>query len=77
MSEAIHGYHGSSNIADMAYDAEARRLTVSFLNGTAYLFDAVPPEVRMAFDAAQSPGKHFAAHIRGKYPTVKAGQEAS
>lgn len=47
MSEIAKGWKGSSNIADVSYDA------------------------------APSPGKHFAAHIRGKYPSTKLGQEAA
>ncbi len=77
MSEIPKGWHGSSNLADVAYDAEAKRLTVSFHNGSAYRFDEFPAEAHMAFDAAPSPGKHFAAHIRGKYPSTKLGQEGA
>jgi hypothetical protein len=67
-------WHGSSNIAEVAYEAEARRLTVTFSNGGVYRFDEFPAEAHMAFDAAPSAGKHFAAHIRGKYPSEKLEQ---
>ncbi len=79
MSEIVNAksWHGSSNIADVAYDAEMKILTVTFMNGGVYRFEAVPPEAHMALDAAPSPGKHFAAHIRGKYPSTKLGQEAA
>lgn len=70
MSEIAKSWHGSKNVMDVTYDAEAQRLVVSFKGGD-YEFLEFPPEAHMAFDTAESPGKHFAAHIKGKYPSVK------
>lgn len=72
MTEKPKGWHGSSNIADVTYDADAKRMTVKFLSGGVYHYDAVPSEAHDAFCAAESPGKHFAAHIKPHFKHTKA-----
>lgn len=49
------------------YDAAARQLEVRFTTGRRYLFHDVPPEAAAALRAAFSKGRHFNAHIRGRY----------
>jgi hypothetical protein len=66
------GYHGSSNIKDVSYNAEAKRLTVTFMSGATYHYDGVPASVYAAISAAASPGGYFAAAIKDKFPTTKA-----
>lgn len=61
----------SSNIASADYDAEAKVLTVTFKNGGTYKYSAVPQEIADGFAETNSPGKYFAANIRGKFDGVK------
>jgi hypothetical protein len=49
------------------YDAAARELEVRFTTGRRYLFHEVPPEAASALRGAFSKGRHFNAHIRGRY----------
>ena len=59
---------GSAQIAAYAFDPADRVLYVRFHSSTmVYGYQAVPPEVAEAFEAAESKGKAFYALIRGKY----------
>lgn len=44
------------------------RLEVLFTTGRLYLYEQVPPDVAAAFRTARIKGRHFNAHIRGRYP---------
>ena len=44
------------------------RLDVLFTTGRRYIYNEVPPEAADAFRAARIKGRHFNAHIRGRYP---------
>ena len=55
----------SSNIESVGY--EDGTMHVKFRSGKTYVFAEVPAEAHAAFVGAQSVGKHFAVHIKGKY----------
>lgn len=68
----------SSQIASIGYDAATQTLAVEFWNkdgaphggdvpGAVYHYEGVPAEAHAALIAAESVGKHFGAHIRGKF----------
>ena len=57
----------SSNIKAIGYEHESLRLRVEFLNGTVYLYRAVPQDTAEALLAAPSVGKYFNAFIKGQY----------
>jgi lysyl-tRNA synthetase class 2 len=58
----------SSVIADIEYDADHARLTVTFTTGRIYDYYAVPADVVAAFQSAASKGAYFNIHIRDRYP---------
>jgi lysyl-tRNA synthetase class 2 len=58
----------SSVIADIEYDADHARLTVTFTTGRIYDYYAVPADVVAAFQSAPSKGAYFNTHIRDRYP---------
>jgi hypothetical protein len=59
----------SSQIAAIGYDAENKTLAIRFNGGKKlYHYAGVSQEVFDKFSAAESVGKHFGAHIRGKFP---------
>ncbi|HEX4275831.1 MAG TPA: KTSC domain-containing protein [Bryobacteraceae bacterium] len=61
----------SSNVRAIEYDADTSRLTVEFHSGGRYAYDGVTADDHAAFVKAPSHGKHFHAHIKGKYSTSK------
>lgn len=61
----------STVIRSFEYRPEARELDVLFTTGRRYLYKDVPPEAADAFRAAFSKGRHFNAHIRGRYSYVE------
>lgn len=46
-------------------------LTVHFKNGTAYSYAGVPADTHQKLMAANSVGRHFSEHIKGKYDHSK------
>ena len=57
----------SSVIADIKYEPEHARLTVSFTTGRIYEYFLVPADVAAQFQSAFSKGKFFNTRIRDKY----------
>lgn len=57
----------STVIRALAYRPERRELEVLFTTGRRYVFHDVPPPVGEAFRTARIKGRHFNAHIRGRY----------
>ena len=57
----------SSNIKSVAYDPSTRVLEVKFLSGKHFRYMDVGPKTYDALMVAESVGKHFGAHIRGKF----------
>jgi frataxin-like iron-binding protein CyaY len=66
----------SSNIVSVGHDAEGQILEVEFKNGV-YRYFEVSPEAHQAFVSAESLGRHFQEHIRGKYRFEKLGPQAA
>lgn len=66
----------SSQISGIGYDAASRTLAIQFpgrgpAEGTTYHYFDVPAEVYEAFISAESIGKYFGAHIKGKFSYEK------
>ena len=62
----------STMLKAIGYDPEAKELHVRFAtNGPLYIYHDVPPEAHAALMAAESKGKHFGQHIKGKYKHTK------
>lgn len=58
----------SSQISAWGYHAPSRTLALKFAsNGKVYHYADVPSDVAEGFAKAESIGKHFGAHVRGKY----------
>ena len=67
----------STIIRAFDYRPERRELDVLFTTGRRYLYRDVPPDAAAAFRAAFAKGRHFNAHIRGRYPYVECAPAAS
>ena len=52
------------------------RLDIMFTTGRRYVYEQVPPEVAEAFRTARIKGRHFNAHIRGRYSFTEQDAEA-
>ena len=61
----------SSNIAALGYDAEKQILAVQFASGEVYHHAEVSPESASALATAESIGRHYGKHIRGKFASEK------
>ncbi|HEV2746754.1 MAG TPA: KTSC domain-containing protein [Allosphingosinicella sp.] len=57
----------STVISGFDYRPAERELEIRFVTGRRYLYHGVPPAAFEAFRAAFSKGRHFNAHIRGRY----------
>jgi hypothetical protein len=57
----------SSVIADIKYEKEHARLTVTFTTGRIYEYFLVPADVAHGFQAAFSKGSFFNTRIRDRY----------
>lgn len=57
----------STNIRGIEYRKELRILVVHFLKNGVWEYVDVPPEVNQAFRDSPSPGKFYAAQIKGKF----------
>ncbi|MDB5698392.1 MAG: hypothetical protein JWN69_1196 [Alphaproteobacteria bacterium] len=66
----------STVIRALAYRPERRELEVLFTTGRRYVFHDVQPAVAEAFRAARIKGRHFNAHIRGRYAFAEVEPEA-
>ena len=56
----------STHVHEASYDPEAERLTLR-LNGGTIAHHGVPKELALGLQAAQSHGKYYNEHIRGKF----------
>jgi len=66
----------SSTVSACGYDATERTLGIRFHSSQrVYLFAGVPAEIADGFRAAESPGKYFAAHIKGKFQPPEEGKK--
>jgi hypothetical protein len=57
----------SKAIADIKYDRETERLTVTFVNGRVFEYVDVPAEVAASFQSAFSKGTFFNCYVRDRY----------
>ena len=62
----------SSNISEVAYDAEQSELHIKFHGGAEYIYSEVPQPVFDSFLDAPSKGQFFATTIKGSYNFSKA-----
>ncbi len=63
----------SSNLRAVGYDPARRELRVVFKSGSVHDHMGVSPEEHSALMAADSHGKHYNEHIKGRYASLKAG----
>lgn len=62
----------SSNIKTVAYDPETKTMEIAFHgNSGTYSYADVPKETYDTLLAAESPGKHFHASVKGKFKHTK------
>lgn len=61
----------SSNIKSVGYDKASLTLEIEFGSGGVYQYYGVLPEHHSDLMAAESIGKHFHAHIKGRYEWKK------
>lgn len=64
----------SSNIKAIGHDATKDELHVDFGNGV-YVYAGVPASAHAALIGAESVGKHFHQHIKGKFDHRKPGDD--
>ena len=57
----------STVFTSAAYDEEKRQLFLRFHSGKVYRYLGFPPDQYDEFEAAESKGQYFGAHIRGKF----------
>ena len=57
----------SSHIETATYDSEERDLTVTFKDGSEYVYHNVPQTVFLGMQNARSCGEYHARQIRGVY----------
>ena len=57
----------SSAIQGEGYSEEHQVLALQFAGGSMHHYKGVTPEDYAAFQAAESKGRHFAAHIKDKF----------
>ncbi len=63
----------SSTIDSIHYDPDTKLLEIQFKSGGTYHYSDVSQEAYDALDNAESVGKHFHSHIRGKHAHTKKG----
>ena len=61
----------SANILKTVYFADTEKLYITFSRGTTYLYTGVDMEFYKRFEDAESNGKFFHQHIKGKMPFYK------
>lgn len=57
----------SAIIRSFDYRPETRELDVLLTTGRRYVYLDVPPDAAAAFRSAFAKGRHYNAHIRGRY----------
>lgn len=66
----------SSAIRSIGHDPDTNTLAVEMTNGTLYHYADVEPHHFDALMGAESIGKHFGAHVRGKFTHTRIEQDA-
>lgn len=70
----LHPVTGSSNIAAIGHDPTTSTLAVQFHSDgdpRVYHYQGVSTPDHLAMMSAPSVGSHFAAHIKGRFPSTK------
>jgi len=62
----------SSQLKSFGYDPDTRALSIEFHTGATYTFRGVPQEVVTGMAEAESIGRFFGAHVRGKFDYSRA-----
>lgn len=57
----------SSYVKSIGYDPASQVMHVEFDGGKVFHYDGVPQQAHQAFRNADSVGKHFYNHIKGKF----------
>lgn len=57
----------SSNIKNHKYDSKTETLTITFIGGVTYTYSGVKPDDYIAFENAESKGKHFHTNIKNNF----------
>lgn len=57
----------STSLASVGYDRNSAVLEIEFLSGAVYRYTDVPEKVHREFMAAESKGRYFSQHIRGRF----------
>ena len=57
----------SRAIRAVDYDPPSRTLLIIFIDDDGYAYGDVPPELYAAFLEAESKGRFFAEHVRGRF----------
>jgi hypothetical protein len=57
----------SSMLSEVAYDSAGHRLHIKFPNGKEYVYRDVAPSLHADMMEAESIGKFFGKHVRGKF----------
>ncbi len=60
----------SSNLFRTRYNRKEVTLDIEFKNGGQYRYSGVPQKIFDGITKAESPGKYFFAHIKGKFDAV-------
>lgn len=63
----------SSNIEAIGHDPVTNELHVKFKTGATHIYAGVTAEQHDAMRDAESVGKHFHAHVKGKFESRKVG----
>ncbi len=66
-----HHFPMSTSITHIDYNDEKKELDICFASGGTHRFSECPREIYEGLKAAESPGKHFHAHIRRAYKSEK------
>lgn len=61
----------SSNLSGYGYNAGTHQLDIAFKSGDIWRYAGVPETLALEFANAESKGKFFNAHVRGKFSPDK------
>ncbi|MGE6696703.1 KTSC domain-containing protein [Hyphomonas sp. NPDC076900] len=60
-------YLNSTAIRHVSYNAQLRRMTITFTSGSSYDYCGVPEQIYLGLISAASAGRYFNDHIDGRY----------
>lgn len=58
---------GSSHLLQVAYDRETKRLEVTFVDDSIYVYESVPEATFEGFKSAGSVGQYFHRAVKNRY----------